>query len=270
MKRTPALGSPAFTCPHCRAFTQQTWFAFIAKHSDEPHYYDVEKIKTALEEQRASSEPNKGAMLLYEKLAKAIDSETPGLIGVDGSWPSGSHNVWNMHASVCCACQLETLWIARKIVYPDNITDVDPPNDDLPEDLKRDYTEAASVINKSPRAAAALMRLIIQKLCSHILQRSGDVNEMIGQLVAEGLNVRIQRALDVVRVIGNEAVHPGVMDLRDDADTAQKLFRLVNLISDAMISQPKQIDAMYEGLPSAKLEGIRQRDAPKSSPKGKA
>jgi hypothetical protein len=36
--------------------------------------------------------------------------------------------------------------------------------------------------------------------------------------------------LDSARVIGNEAVHPGTMDMRDDHDTAIKLFGLANLI----------------------------------------
>jgi hypothetical protein len=38
--------------------------------------------------------------------------------------------------------------------------------------------------------------------------------------------------LDSVRVIGNETVHPGTMDMRDDHDTAIKLFGLANLIVD--------------------------------------
>jgi hypothetical protein len=32
------------------------------------------------------------------------------------------------------------------------------------------------------------------------------------------------------------------MDLRDDAETVRKLFGLVNLIAEMMISQPKRVD----------------------------
>ena len=69
----------------------------------------------------------------------------------------------------------------------------------------------------------------------------------------QGLDKRIQQALDVVRVVGNNAVHPGELDIRDDTATAHKLFELINLISDVMISQPKHIGALYEALP----EGAR-------------
>jgi hypothetical protein len=56
-----------------------------------------------------------------------------------------------------------------------------------------------------------------------------------------GLDGRIQKALDVVRVIGNKAVHPGQIDLRDDKATASKFFALVNLIVEATITSPKHV-----------------------------
>ncbi len=49
-------------------------------------------------------------------------------------------------------------------------------------------------------------------------------------------------------MIGNDAVHPGQIDLRDDRETALELARLVNIITDVTISQPKHIEAMYEKL----------------------
>ncbi len=80
-------------------------------------------------------------------------------------------------------------------------------------------------------------------------------------MVHKGLPVRIQQALDVVRVVGNESVHTGTTDLRDDPELTSSLFTLVNLIADAMISQPKHIEALYAQLPESKLQGIARRDA---------
>lgn len=59
-------------------------------------------------------------------------------------------------------------------------------------------------------------------------------------------------------MIGNEAVHPGSLDLRDDRETANKL---VNFITHKMITEPKEIDDIYGALPVDKLEGIKKRDA---------
>lgn len=83
---------------------------------------------------------------------------------------------------------------------------------------------------------------------------------MIGALVRKGLNPTVQQALDTVRVIGNEAVHPGEMDLSDDTETAEALFSLVNLIADQMISGPKAVNAMFSSLPEEKRKGIENRD----------
>jgi hypothetical protein len=70
----------------------------------------------------------------------------------------------------------------------------------------------------------------------------------------------VQKALDTVRVIGNDAVHPGTIDLRDDPATATALFKLVNIIVEKMISEPREIEDLYAGLPEAKREAIEQRD----------
>ena len=76
----------------------------------------------------------------------------------------------------------------------------------------------------------------------------------------KGLNPLVQKSLDVVRVVGNEAVHPGSIDLRDDRDTALQLLNLVNLIADQMITHPKAVHSMYEMLPEGKRAAIEQRN----------
>ncbi|MCF6208131.1 MAG: DUF4145 domain-containing protein, partial [Ghiorsea sp.] len=137
----------------------------------------------------------------------------------------------------------------------------EPPNMDLPDDIKGDYEEARTIANLSPRGAAALLRLAIQKLCEHLGQSGKNINADIKELVKEGLPPKVQKALDSVRVIGNEAVHPGSIDLKDDLNTVNKLFKLVNFIANKMITEPREIDAIYGSLPQDKIDGINQRDS---------
>jgi hypothetical protein len=145
------------------------------------------------------------------------------------------------------------------MIYP--IVGVAPlANPDLPPDIKSDYDEARSISSMSPRGAAALLRLAIQKICIYLGGQGKDLNSDIAALVKKGLPEKVQKSLDTVRVIGNEALHPGQMDLRDDAKTVSQLFGLVNLIADVMITQPKKIDQIFEGLPESKREAIRKRD----------
>jgi hypothetical protein len=130
----------------------------------------------------------------------------------------------------------------------------------LSADIRTDYEEARSILARSPRGAAALLRLAIQKLCKELGKSGKDLNQDIAALVRVGLPVEVQRALDAVRVIGNEAVHPGQMDVSDNPKIAAALFGLVNFIVEKMISEPKAIDQIYELLPPDKLAQIQKRD----------
>jgi hypothetical protein len=51
------------------------------------------------------------------------------------------------------------------------------------------------------------------------------------------------------------------MDLCDDHDTAVKLFGLVNMIVEQMISHPKQVRDLYQTLPPEKRKAIDDRNA---------
>jgi len=135
------------------------------------------------------------------------------------------------------------------------------PNPDLRDDIKDDYKEARSIVNRSPRGAVALLRLCVQKLCEQLGQPGKNINDDIKKLVKEEeLPLDIQRSLDIVRVIGNYAVHPGQMDIKDDVETANKLFELVNIIAQVMITQPKGIKQLYESIPEPKRKEIENRD----------
>lgn len=161
--------------------------------------------------------------------------------------------------SYCERCSKNTIWYGDTIIFPQSSI-VEPANPDLPQDIIDDYNEAAQVLNLSPRSAAALLRLSIQKLCKVLGEPGKDINADIKNLVIKGLPSKVQEALDSVRVIGNEAVHPGELDLKDDRETANKLFKLVNFIATKLISEPKEIDDLYSSLPENKLEGIKKRD----------
>ena len=135
-----------------------------------------------------------------------------------------------------------------------------PPNPEMPEYIRRDYQEAQTIVTASPRGAAALLRLCIQKLCLSLGKKGENIDDDIASLVSKGLSPTIQVSLDVVRVIGNEAVHPGKLDIKDDTGTVVKLFDLVNLIADEMIAKPKKINALYEQLPESKGKAIDERN----------
>ncbi len=170
-----------------------------------------------------------------------------------------SSRVHNLHLSKCYNCKKIAVWIHDRLLFPLGKSGV-VPNPDLPDTVLADFEEAREIANASPRGAAALLRLCVQKLCKHLGERGKNIDDDIAALVRKGLNPLVQQSLDIVRVIGNEAVHPGVIDLKDDRDTAMRLFELVNSIADQMISHPKAVTEMYAKLPENKRKAIEDRD----------
>ncbi|MBA8888704.1 hypothetical protein FHW12_002937 [Dokdonella fugitiva] len=180
---------------------------------------------------------------------------------------TANYAVHNLFIAQCVACSKLSLWKREEMIYP-GATFGPEPNEDLSDDIKHDFQEARDIAVHSPRGAAALLRLCIQKLMRAVGESGRDIDSDIAKLVAKGLPPRVQKSLDIVRVIGNEAVHPGVLDLADDIHTVETLFGLLNSIADQLISHPAAIDRMYEALPEAKRIAIEARNAKaKNTPK---
>lgn len=159
----------------------------------------------------------------------------------------------------CAHCNDYSVWWHSEMIRPTDTT-AEKPSNDLPEDVRRDYEEAAAIVQKSPRAAAALLRLAIQKLCASVGGEGKNLNTDIATLVENGLPKKVQQMLDTVRVIGNHSVHPGQINLDDQPETATALFRLVNIIAEKMITEPREIDDLYSSLPEEDRAQIAKRD----------
>lgn len=161
--------------------------------------------------------------------------------------------------SSCQHCENKSIWFKGKMLYPQKLL-VSQPNSDLSEEIQADYLEAAAVFNFSPRASAAILRLALQKLCRQLGERGENINHDIGELVRKGLNPQIQKSLDILRITGNNAVHPGEINLDEESDLVLKLFELINFIAEKMITEPKEINGFYEVLPESSREAVDERD----------
>jgi Domain of unknown function (DUF4145) len=150
------------------------------------------------------------------------------------------------HAAVCTHCKQLAYWLADtcppgtepsfgKMLYP-SVKSAPLAHPEMPPEIRTDYDEARNIYQESPRGSAALLRLCVQKLCKHLGESGKNINDDIGTLVKKGLPVEIQQALDIVRVIGNNAVHPGELSNEDVQEVASTLFELVNHIVEDRIA----------------------------------
>lgn len=146
-----------------------------------------------------------------------------------------------------------------ELVYP-LPGEAEPPNEDLSSDVREIYAEAAEISGRSPRGAAALLRLALQHLLIEAGLPGKKIDDDIQSLIDEGrLSPSIARAMDVVRITGNESVHPGEIVLDDDPDLVQSLFSLINVIANELITRPRVIDELFERMPQSKKDGVEQR-----------
>lgn len=257
---SPSPNLLSFNCPHCKVLAQQFWWSARSAKYDKDQHPKIYNPEEAEERVKEFEKDNKIPAETVTMLSTWIRRLGTGAVSFseksDSTW---SHSVENLHFSKCYHCEKIAVWIHGRLVHPAGY-DAPAANSDMPEDVLREYNEAAAIAPQSARGAAALLRLALQRLMPHLGQKGRDLNNDIAALVKNGLDPRIQRSLDIVRVTGNNAVHPGQIAFEDNPETVATLFKLTNVIVDVLISQPKHIEEAYGGLPQPAKEAIEKRD----------
>lgn len=223
----PKFKEKSFTCPYCQTYAEQKWS--ICKTKIEPF-------------------TKRFVFLRSEEVARNLATEE-------------AENLDSISITTCNACRKYHIWHNDKMIVPTN-SPIPMPIEDMPQAVKELYLEARDVYPISYKSACALLRLALQHLCEELLKdkSKGEINKDIGQLVKETVPQEFQQALDIVRVIGNNAVHPGKMDEQDVKEYAVTLFELLNYIVQEKIVRPKLIGGIYDKLPSGVLKSIDKRD----------
>ena len=114
----------------------------------------------------------------------------------------------------------------------------------------------------SSSAAAAILRVALEKLTEVLGQTEGNLNTRIKNLKNQGLPKKVIDSLDIIRITANEGgAHSGQIDLtgKDGLEIVLKLFWLVNFIVEKTISEPQQINEWHNDLPEDKKQGIKNR-----------
>ncbi|GAA1887970.1 hypothetical protein GCM10009736_65200 [Actinomadura bangladeshensis] len=122
------------------------------------------------------------------------------------------------------------------------------------------YNEARAVRNLSARSCCTLLRLAVQDLIDELEPASGSIYEKIGRLVERGLDPTIQKAMDSLRIVGNESAHASSISLDADAEMIPALFDMLNLTVWHILSRPRHVDQFFASLPEGARNAIQRRD----------
>lgn len=221
----PIFKGKAFHCPHCNVLSHMIWGALSSTKSDGQ---------------------SRGVDFLCSTCSHCKQ---------DAFWLVADRNVIIIPLLVAATHGI--------MVYPDTMI-APTPSDDMPDDIKKEYLEAASIYQKSPRGAVALLRLGLQKLCVHLGGEGKNINADLAKLAEDELvSKKLIRSADIIRIVGNNAVHPGTISDHDFEDVSFKLFALINMIVQQGITEPKEVDNMFGALPDGPRQAAEDRDKPK-------
>ncbi len=255
---SPKIDSASFHCPYCGILAAQFWHKTFVESL--PFYQKVPKLfaqDCVLQAKVTGGHGNAVYGSTEENIEALLNRHVR--IFQNGVATQLKLEAPNLYLCSCYHCKMVSVWVREIMIYPPSRSG-SAPSSDLPAEIKIDFEEARSIVELSPRGAAALLRLAVQKLCKHLGEEGKNIDKDIAAMVAKGLDPLVQQALDIVRVIGNEAVHPGEIDLNDDRETAMTLFELINDIVDQLITRPKRTSEIYARLPASKRNAIDQRN----------
>jgi Domain of unknown function (DUF4145) len=199
----PSIDAKRFTCPHCGAIADQIWFDVYASRTGNqegtpptlPTDDDLAKARAAKPKREAEVEA------AQKRLVTFLEKAASGALAFWGERILRPvFSIANLFASYCVSCDDIAIWKRGTMLYPRARYEVEPA-DDLPEEITHDFNEAREILDLSPRGAAALLRLCIQKLCIHLGLPGKSIDADIATLVQRGLDPRVQKAFDIVRIV---------------------------------------------------------------------
>jgi Domain of unknown function (DUF4145) len=220
----PQLGAESFSCPHCNAVAHQDWYSLFLKPENAT---DVVVLTLEALMLAKGNESDQFLQRLKDNVLAYEYQEHPRNLKV---------KLLNLHVSRCYNCKGFTVWVRDRLVFP--IRGDEPPDvvevdfEEVAEDVQEtaedeevseDFEEAAAILNKFPRGAAALTRVCIQNMMPLFEENAKNLDENISSLVRKGLEVEIQQAMDVLQVVRKNPSQTTEVGLKEENEAA-KIF----------------------------------------------
>jgi len=173
--------------------------------------------------------------------------------------------IWSSH---CSHCNQRSFWEeeGKIIIFP--FVKKQQINPDLNEKIKDTLKQAILILEDSPPAAAAMLRLSLEMICDELNAEGGNLFEKICSIY-EKEHIKVStRAMHLVRIIVGNSIHfPPKIDLGDSEEIAKTLLGLIDIIAERVLTEPKKINDLWAKIPESKRLEI-EKNEPHSEPKG--
>ena len=240
-----------FTCPHCKYHNRMTWELDGSIDRSER----ITKIETIFS--ASCCHCGKKSIWLWDKESDEKFSKYLDNINMDNKEKNLTHlsfyfNKETEETLVAAGGAIRSSQrqflkdktsINFKLIYPEICIE---PNSNMPKDVKTIFVEASSILNNSPRASAALLRLALEKLLTHLNKKSkgnnlfNAINKYIDD---ENLEPTLKKICHLLRINGNDNIHESneieeSVSLRLTRDS----FDMFNFFVDEAITRKKRAE----------------------------
>jgi hypothetical protein len=165
----------------------------------------------------------------------------------------------NLKLSSCSHCSRNAIWLDEDIIFP-RYSYTPNPCEVMPLDILHYYAQARDVAAYSSIGALALLRITIEKVLEKTGANKGDINDNIQFLVDNGqISTKTQKALDVIRLIGNKAIH-AEDGITYNIDIIYETFEVINIIVNDLIVDQQKINKVIQKMPEKDQTKIASRD----------
>jgi hypothetical protein len=246
--RIPRQGSESFDCPRCGVYAHQEWF-------------DLKR------ETYTNDNWNNGVESVNAVDSGVLDPMT----GSQDTWfeEDGAivaHQVGQWRMAKCWKCKEYSTWRDDELIFPAGSSYAPQPHEDMPEDAKTLYREAAAVVGISPRAGTALARATLELLLKSLDPMEGSQNlakRIDHVLVDVGTKTPLGRMLTVIRHSGNKSLHveeqPDAIMVQildpEDPGVLALIFESINDLVEQLHTRPQRVEALFESVP----KGVRDQ-----------
>ncbi|MEZ6186143.1 MAG: DUF4145 domain-containing protein [Planctomycetota bacterium] len=143
--------------------------------------------------------------------------------------------------------------------------DAPEPHEDLKGAALEIFEEARRVLPHSTRATAALLRLALDHFLHDQLDckpnsPTSTIDQKIAELKVKGVHEDVIRTADLIRLYGNDAVHPSEIKFDEDPSIADELFSAINLFVDETVGRQKRLERHRALIPEDKRKVAEERD----------
>ena len=251
----PRLSSTAFNCPRCGTYAHQEWF-------------DLKR------ETYTNDNWNNGVESVNAVDSGILDPTTQ----LQDTWVQEgdfkvAHVVGQWRMSKCWKCVEYSTWRDDELVFPAGSSYAPQPHEDMPDEAKTLYREAAAVVGISPRAGAALARATLELLLKELDPMEGkqDLAKRIDHVLIDvGEKTPLGRMLTVIRHSGNKSLHveeqPDAIMVQildpEDPGVLALIFESINDLVEQLRTRPERVEALFQSVPAAVRDRVGKTPRP--------